>query len=61
MAITTMTLLLVKNGRWINIVPGNLYKIAKSVAESDPKSMNVVLPMLEAAFSERIVDFHSVV
>lgn len=45
------------NGKWININPIDLYKLARQVSESNPKNRNKILKIIIKTITENLVDF----
>ena len=55
MAVMLSFVFLFDNGKWIDIDPDSLYKLANGVAKSNPKDKEKVLNMLSKFFNENIV------
>ncbi len=45
------------NGKWINIDPINLYKLACLVSESNPKDRDKIFKLITKTITENLVDF----
>jgi death-on-curing family protein len=57
MAVTLTTSFCYINKRWLKVPPKELYEIACSVAESDPKKKHIYQTALVATFKEFAVPF----
>lgn len=45
------------NGKWINIDPLDLYKLACKVSESNPKDRDEILKLITKTIVENLVNF----
>ncbi len=56
-AITTLFILLYKNGKWLQVDMADLYQFTVSVAESNPKDKNLMVAAMTGLISTNMVDF----
>lgn len=56
-AVMAMLSFLILNGKWINIDPFDLYKLACEVSESNPKHRDKILILVTKTVKENLVDF----
>src|SRR4030065_1842238 len=56
-ALTTLFVLLYKNGKWLHVDMNELYHFAVSVAKSKPKDKNLMVAAMTGLVSTNMVDF----
>lgn len=54
-AVTTLLIFLIKNGKWLKLDNQQLYNFAKWVAESDPGVMDAVIQAIEKKLQDSLV------
>jgi len=56
-AIMTLLYFLQKNDKWLNISNENLYKFAKNIAATKPKSKDKIIIYIQEIIKEHLIDF----